>query len=167
MSNRNAEILWRYAGLSGESGKFAERFKKIIRDKHGRISKKDRKFLLSTLADIKVHRERLMEALTDVRTRTPRKLSTINTGILWRIAGLGGEFGEFAERFEKILSDKNGAISAEDRELLLYELGDILWYVARLVYCLNSSFEDVLAMNAKKLKSRVRRGVIHGSGDKR
>lgn len=83
------------------------------------------------------------------------------------VLGLCGEAGEFADKLKKIIRDKNGAISEEDKVELLKELGDVLWYVAELSTQLNSDLGAVARMNLKKLWDRQARGVQGGSGDNR
>lgn len=80
--------------------------------------------------------------------------------------GLCGETGEVAEKFKKIFR-KNGVVSEEDRQEILKELGDILWYITTISRHLNSSIEEVAKMNIDKLSSRAKRDVLHGSGDNR
>lgn len=83
------------------------------------------------------------------------------------ILGVSGESGEIAEKVKKIIRDKNGVISEEDKAELKKEIGDVLWYLAVLAHELGLSFEDIAEANLEKLKSRKNRGVIGGSGDNR
>lgn len=80
---------------------------------------------------------------------------------------LAGETGEFCEKIGKILRDKNGEISSEDYELLLKELGDVLWYVCELATQMGVSMDTVASINLQKLASRKERDRIKGSGDLR
>lgn len=80
---------------------------------------------------------------------------------------LAGEAGEVTEKLGKIVRDKQGVISAEDRIELLKELGDVLWYVNALAADFDSTLEEVMQMNIDKLASRQARGVLSGSGDNR
>ena len=41
-----------------------------------------------------------------------------------------------------------------NREHLILELGDLLWYVAQATQALGVSFEDVIAGNIRKLEKR-------------
>ena len=81
--------------------------------------------------------------------------------------GLVGETGEFAEKIKKIFRDKNGKISKTDKEEIVKELGDVLWYLSQVAKELNISFEEIAQKNIKKLASRKIRGKLHGSGDNR
>ena len=44
--------------------------------------------------------------------------------------------------------------NADNREHLIIELGDVLWYVAQACMALEVSFDDVVAGNVEKLKKR-------------
>lgn len=87
--------------------------------------------------------------------------------IMHWVLGVTGEAGEIAEKFKKIIRDKNGNISNEDKTELSKEIGDVLWYLAVLAHQLGLSFEEIANDNLDKLKSRKERGVIGGSGDNR
>ncbi|MBQ2659672.1 hypothetical protein IJF85_01715, partial [Candidatus Saccharibacteria bacterium] len=51
-------------------------------------------------------------------------------GFIEKVLGLTGEAGETADKFKKIIRDKSGQISDEDRYEISKELGDVLWYVS-------------------------------------
>lgn len=84
-----------------------------------------------------------------------------------KILGLVGEAGEVAEKFKKIVRDKEGVISEEDRTEIQKELGDVLWYVSAVSDYLDLTLEEVASMNLKKLFDRKARGESRGSGDNR
>mgnify|MGYP000311183050 CR=1 FL=1 len=86
---------------------------------------------------------------------------------LLQVLGICGEAGEIAEKMKKIVRDKEGKISEEDRKEILKEAGDVLWYISRLAQSLNSSIEEVAQINMEKVKSRKDRGAIQGEGDNR
>mgnify|MGYP001491909162 CR=1 FL=1 len=67
--------------------------------------------------------------------------------------GLAAESGEFLEIVKKILF-QGKPWNAANREHLIIELGDIMWYVAQACMALDVSFEDVVAGNVKKLEKR-------------
>ena len=81
--------------------------------------------------------------------------------------GLTGEAGEVAEKIKKIIRDKEGVISEEDRQAISKELGDVLWYVSQLASELKLDLADVAQGNLDKLQSRLDRGVLAGDGDNR
>ena len=88
--------------------------------------------------------------------------------VLARMAlGLAGESGEVAEKIKKVLRDDNGNISAEVRKQLCHELGDVLWYLARLADIAKIDMSHIAEKNLEKLESRQKRGKLGGSGDNR
>ncbi|HEX5456266.1 MAG TPA: nucleoside triphosphate pyrophosphohydrolase family protein [Candidatus Saccharimonadales bacterium] len=87
--------------------------------------------------------------------------------IMHWVLGVTGESGEIAEKFKKIIRDKNGKITDADKTELAKEIGDVIWYLAVLAHHLGLSFEEIAGANLSKLQSRKKRGVIGGSGDNR
>jgi len=87
--------------------------------------------------------------------------------LMAQVLGLVGESGEVAEKFKKLIRDKQGALSDDDRKEIIKELGDILWYVNAVAVLLGSSISDVAETNLEKVLSRKARGATHGSGDNR
>ena len=88
-------------------------------------------------------------------------------GFFEKVLGLTGEAGETADKVKKILRDKNGVVSDDDRELLIKELGDVLWYLAAISRYLDVPLSKVAKENLTKLESRYQRNKLHGEGDKR
>lgn len=84
-----------------------------------------------------------------------------------QVLGLIGESGEFADKVKKIIRDKNGKLSDEDKAEIVKELGDVLWYVNSLAHLLGTNLSDVAEQNLAKLASRKARGVLGGKGDNR
>lgn len=88
---------------------------------------------------------------------------TGNTAALTYCAlGLTGESGEVAEKIKKFLRD-----GVFETALVAKELGDVLWYVARMSKELNLSLEEIALMNVAKLTDRKERDVLKGNGDAR
>lgn len=81
--------------------------------------------------------------------------------------GLAEEAGEVAGKFAKAVRDNNGVIDEDRKREIKKELGDVLWFVAELCTCLDTSLKEVAELNLLKLASRKQRGVLHGSGDNR
>lgn len=71
--------------------------------------------------------------------------------------GLAGEAGEVVEAVKKHIFHGH----ALDRQALMRELGDVLWYVARLAAALGISLGDVAALNLDKLQRRYPNGFSH------
>lgn len=85
----------------------------------------------------------------------------------YRTLGLVGEAGEVAEKVKKIMRDKNGKVSKLDRDELVKELGDVLWYMQALADWLEVPLDQVASVNLEKVLSRKARGKTGGSGDNR
>ena len=67
--------------------------------------------------------------------------------------GISAEGGEFIEIVKKM--DFQGKPWNDDnREHLIIELGDVMWYVMQACAALDVSIEDVVAGNVEKLKKR-------------
>lgn len=85
--------------------------------------------------------------------------------VIYTLLGLGNEAGEIQGKYKKYLRDN---VEWNDvKEMMLDELGDVLWYAARLADELHFDLSEVMERNLAKLQSRQQRGVIGGSGDKR
>ena len=67
--------------------------------------------------------------------------------------GLAAESGEFLEIVKKMVF-QGKPWSDSNREHLLIELGDVMWYVANACIALEVDFEEVIEMNVKKLEKR-------------
>lgn len=82
--------------------------------------------------------------------------------------GLGiGEAGEIQGKIKKIIRDDSGIITPEKKQAIYEEIGDLLWYVARLSAELGYPLGNVAEANLAKIHSRRERGTINGSGDNR
>ena len=83
------------------------------------------------------------------------------------VLGLASEAGEVAGKYKKIIRDKDGVMTDEMKQDMSDEIGDVLWYCAQLAKALDNSLGAIAANNLAKLESRLERGKISGSGDKR
>lgn len=88
-------------------------------------------------------------------------------GFFEKILGLTGEAGEVADKFKKIIRDKDGMLLDDDRLAIIKELGDVLWYVASIARYLDVPMSEVAERNVEKLEDRQRRNALHGEGDER
>ena len=98
----------------------------------------------------------------------PEKMTNLSeAGFLEKVLGLSGEAGETADKVKKIIRDKQGKFTEEDKGEIIKELGDVLWYLAGISRYLEVDFSAVAKGNIDKLESRFQRGKIAGNGDNR
>lgn len=74
--------------------------------------------------------------------------------LVWNALGLAGEAGEVADTIKKAVFHQHGI----DRDELIKELGDVLWYAAALCTKLNVPISEVMERNIEKLKRRYPAG---------
>jgi NTP pyrophosphatase (non-canonical NTP hydrolase) len=74
--------------------------------------------------------------------------------------GINAEGGEFLEIIKKMVF-QGKPWNEDNREHLILELGDIMWYVANAIKSLETTFDEVIATNVKKLKKRYPGGEFN------
>ncbi len=86
--------------------------------------------------------------------------------------GLAAESGEFLEIVKKMVF-QGKPWNADNREHLIIELGDVMWYVAQACIALDISFDDVIRGNVRKLEKRypggsfsVEKSEVRAAGDR-
>lgn len=86
--------------------------------------------------------------------------------------GINAEGGEFLEIIKKMVF-QGKPWNEDNREHLIIELGDIMWYVAQATMALDISFDDVIDTNINKLKKRypggefsAHRSEVRAAGDR-
>ena len=67
--------------------------------------------------------------------------------------GINAEGGEFLEIVKKMVF-QGKPFNEDNREHMIIELGDLMWYVAQATQALGVSFEEVIETNVKKLEKR-------------
>ena len=85
-------------------------------------------------------------SILDFQGANPHRLTTAAVGI-------SAEGGEFMEIVKKMVF-QGKPWNDDNREHLIIELGDIMWYVMQACAALDVSIEDVIAGNVEKLKKR-------------
>ena len=70
------------------------------------------------------------------------------------VMGLCGESGEVIDIVKKHLAQGHEL----NKDKIIEELGDVLWYVAEVAYVLNVKLEDVFTLNIEKLSKRYKNG---------
>ena len=73
--------------------------------------------------------------------------------LLTAAVGISAEGGEFTEIVKKMVF-QGKPWNEDNREHLIIELGDVLWYVAQACMALEIDFDDVVKCNVKKLEKR-------------
>ena len=86
--------------------------------------------------------------------------------------GINAEGGEFLEIIKKMVF-QGKPWNDDNREHLIIELGDLLWYVAQATMALDVSFDEVIERNVKKLEKRypggkfeINRSEVRAAGDR-
>ena len=86
--------------------------------------------------------------------------------------GINAEGGEFLEIIKKMVF-QGKPWNEDNREHLIIELGDLLWYVAQATMALDVSFDEVIERNVKKLEKRypggkfeIKRSEVRAAGDR-
>lgn len=86
-----------------------------------------------------------------VETTTTERVRDLN--MTYAALGLAGETGEAVDIIKKAIRDGRFLKKNEINDLLL-ELGDILWYVSRLLSIHGLTLSDAFEANKEKLDSR-------------
>ena len=86
--------------------------------------------------------------------------------------GLAAESGEFLEIVKKMVF-QGKPWNDDNREHLIIEVGDVMWYVAQACMALDVPFDDVIRGNVKKLEKRypggsfsVEKSEVRAKGDR-
>ena len=86
--------------------------------------------------------------------------------------GINAEGGEFLEIIKKMVF-QGKPWNEDNREHLIIELGDVMWYVAQATMALDISFDEVIETNVNKLKKRypgaefnVHNSEVRAAGDR-
>jgi len=87
--------------------------------------------------------------------------------VLYCTIALAGETGEVSEKIKKVFRDNNGKFTRDKVIEVAKELGDVLWYVSQLAKELNLSLDTIAKGNLFKLRERMEKGKLAGSGDNR
>lgn len=74
--------------------------------------------------------------------------------LVWNALGLAGEAGEVADTIKKAVFHQHGL----NRDVLIKELGDVLWYVAALCTKIDVDMSEVMERNIAKLRLRYPSG---------
>lgn len=101
------------------------------------------------------------------KSRTTALYPEAGNNWIYPTLGLVAEAGEAANKLKKAIRDDAGILTDTRKEEIKDELGDVLWYIAQVATELHLELSEIAQANLDKLQSRLERGVIGGSGDKR
>ncbi|GAA2798464.1 nucleoside triphosphate pyrophosphohydrolase family protein [Saccharopolyspora taberi] len=90
-----------------------------------------------------------------------------NQTLLYVALGLANEAGEVAGAIKKAVRDDGGEITEQRRQEVTDEIGDVLWYAARLAELVGITLDDAVAANITKVRRRLANGTLSGSGGDR
>jgi NTP pyrophosphatase (non-canonical NTP hydrolase) len=86
--------------------------------------------------------------------------------------GINAEGGEFLEIIKKMIF-QGKPWDKDNKEHLIIELGDVMWYVAQACMALEISFDEVIERNEKKLEKRypggkfdIQKSEVRAAGDR-
>lgn len=86
----------------------------------------------------------------EYQANAQRTSSAGHDRVLNGVMGLNGEAGECIDIMKKAMFQGHKL----DSEKLIYELGDVLWYVAETATGLGISMDEIAARNNAKLRAR-------------
>jgi len=84
----------------------------------------------------------------------PPRFTDAEIMMVWVALGLAGEAGEVADSIKKMVLHQHGI----DRDVLIKELGDVLWYFSGLCTQLNVPIGEIMDRNIAKLEARYPNG---------
>ena len=117
-----------------------------------------RQFVDSITSDESKQYSSFLHRLAELEQSPAHMMGNINIPRLITAAfGLVSEGGEFTEQVKKILF-QGKPLNEEVRTRLIKELGDVAWYWANACTALNVDPNEVLQINADKLKARFPEG---------
>jgi NTP pyrophosphatase (non-canonical NTP hydrolase) len=79
--------------------------------------------------------------------------------LLTAAVGINAEGGEFMEIVKKMVF-QGKPYNEDNRDHLIIELGDIMWYVAQACMALGVTLDDVVSKNVQKLLKRYPEGAF-------
>lgn len=95
----------------------------------------------------------------------------IGNNLVYPALGIAGESGELVDKVKKLWRNEGKtsgkAITDAQRNELVKEMGDVLWYLAALASEVGVKLGAVAVVNILKLEDRKARGVIKSQGDNR
>ena len=86
----------------------------------------------------------------------------------YMVLGIGNEAGELQGKFKKRLrGDEAYQDNEKFKNMVIGEIGDVLWYLCGLCTVLEIEFDEVAEINLEKLTKRLEENKLMGDGDTR
>lgn len=85
---------------------------------------------------------------------------------LYVALGLTSEAGEVAGAIKKAVRDESGEVTEQRRHDVVDELGDVLWYAARVAESVGATLGECADVNVAKVHRRLANNTLSGSGDR-
>lgn len=118
-------------------------------------------------AETELYTDASMQFLAEANEVFPHNHPITVLSMMYCAGKLNGEAGEVAEVVFKAFRGNGGHLSGEQKVALQKELGDCMWYIARLADLIGCPLSVIMEQNIDKLMDRKERGVVHGYGDNR
>ena len=97
------------------------------------------------------------------------KTSLHEMPVIYPVIGLLGEAGEVADKVKKLIRDKGykpgDIIDHKDKEAIMLELGDVLWYVSEIANNLDITLEEVGRRKHNLMNVEKFRNYLEKKGD--
>jgi NTP pyrophosphatase (non-canonical NTP hydrolase) len=106
------------------------------------------KFVDAVTSDASTDFDALSDRLVELDAKGANIERLLTAGV-----GMNAEGGEFLEIIKKMIF-QGKPFNQDNREHMIIELGDLMWYVAQACMALEISFEEVLERNVNKLEKR-------------
>lgn len=111
-----------------------------------------------------------VDSVTSEHSKKPSKFMDLVQGydqygnlqlnrLLTAAIGISAEGGEFAEIVKKI-AFQGKPYNDANREHMIVELGDVMWYISQACISLGVSFEEIVQRNFDKLSARYPEGTF-------
>ena len=149
----NSEMMLKVQANSPYNDGWTQQFYREQLEKNKTMSKqvdfeKYEKFVDAVTSDASTDFVALSDRLVELDEKGASIERLLTAGV-----GINAEGGEFLEIIKKIIF-QGKPWDDHNKEHLIIELGDLMWYVAQACMALSVSFDEVVARNVKKLEAR-------------
>lgn len=98
----------------------------------------------------------LLARMTELETSDNANVPRLLTAAL----GVSAESGELVEIIKKVFLQ--GKLYTEETKIhILKEFSDVMWYLAQLCIAMDTTFEEIMEINYKKLSARYPEGTFN------